>query len=211
MLEHGSPRVFDILFRSAPRLRNIVSASPSLPLPPVPVAAKAPPPPSPDPAAIQREEQQAIEKSLRQLRQAVEQLGTRYDAMAAEMRQAAVELAIAVAGRVVFDKLQAGDFPIEEMVRQATARLPAAPIVTVYLHPEDLALLQRRLSDKELSPLHGSQTRFEPDPSLRRGGCRAEAGEIHVLADLASHLAELRQQLLWSASHAQSGSGPSSP
>ncbi len=77
------------------------------------------------------------------VRQAVEQLGTGYDVMVAEMRQAAVELAIAVAGRVVFDKLQAGDFPIEEMVRQAVARLPAAPAVTVYLHPEDLALLQR--------------------------------------------------------------------
>ena len=185
---------------------------------------------------IQREERQAIEQTLAQVRQSVEQLGARYDAMAAEMRQAAVELAIAVAGRVVFDKLQAGDFPIEEMVRQAAARLPAAPAVTVYLHPEDLAVLQRRLASEEdketrrhgdkekestpffsLSPclrvsLSGkSEPCFESDPALRRGSCRTEAGEIHVLADLATQLAELRRQLLWSASHARSGSGPSSP
>ncbi|MGH7168673.1 MAG: FliH/SctL family protein [Gemmataceae bacterium] len=212
MLEHGLPRVFEIAFLTPPRPRDIVSASPALPLPSVPVvAAKPPPRPAPDPAAIQREERQAIEKTLAQLRRAVEQLGTRYDAMAVEMRQAAVELAIAVAGRVVFDKLQAGDFPIEEMVRQAAARLPAAPAVTVYLHPEDGELLQRRLTDNELSSVRGSEPRFETDPSLRRGSCRAEAGEIHVLADLANQLAELRQQLLWSASHARSGSGPSSP
>ena len=43
------------------------------------------------------------------------------------------------------------------------------------------------------------------DLNLPRGGCRAEAGEIHVLAELAGSLAQLRQQLLWSASHARSG------
>lgn len=212
MQEHASPYVFDVLFRASPRLRDIVAASLSQPLPSVPSPVKRPPPPPvPDPAAIQRAERQAIEQMLTQVRQTVEQLGTRYEAMAAEMRQAAVELAIAVAGRVVFDKLQAGDFPIEEMVRQAAARLPAAPAVSVYLHPEDVALLRRRLGDEALSPTREPELRIEADRSLKRGSCRAEAGEIHVLADLASQLAELRQQLLWSASHAQSGPAPSSP
>lgn len=213
MLAQGSPHKFEIVFSMSPRLRDIVSASPVLPLPPVPAASasKPSPPPTPDPAAMQREERQAIEQTLVQMHQAIEQLGTRYDAMAAEMRQAAVELATAITGRLVFDKLRADDFPIEEMVRQAAARLPAAPTVKVYLHPEDLALLQRRLSDNGLSPLCGSESSFETDPSLSRGSCRAEAGEIHVLADLAGQLAELRQQLLWSASHARSGPGPSSP
>jgi flagellar biosynthesis/type III secretory pathway protein FliH len=204
-----SPRLFDILFGTPPRLRDIVVASRALPLPPLPVAAPAKPPPTPEPADIQREERQAIEQMLTQLRQAVVQLGSRYDAMAAEMRQAAVELAIAVAGHIVFDKLQAGDFPIEEMVRQAVVRLPAAPAVTVYLHPDDLALLRRRLADSPMSPMQAMEPLFEADSSLPRGGCRAEAGEIHVLANLATQLAELRQQLLWSASHARSGSDPS--
>lgn len=212
MLEQASPRVFEIAFASPPRLRDIVRASPVLPLPPLPIRVtpmQPPPPPSPDPAAILRDERRMIEQTLAQMRQAAEQLGTSYDAMAAEMRQAAVELAMAVAGRVVFDKLQAGDFPIEEMVRQAVARLPSAPAVTVYLHPDDLALLRRRLADNSLSLLREPELRLEVDPSLSRGGCRAEAEEIHVLADLATQLAELRQQLLWSASHARSGSGPS--
>lgn len=211
MVQHASPHVFDLLFRTPPRLRDIVRASPAMPLPPAPIVAvpKPPPPAGPDPAAIQREQRQAIEQTLVQLRQAVAQLGSRYEGMAAEMRQAAVELAIAVAGRLVFDKLQAGEFPIEEMVRQALGRLPAAPAVTVYLHPHDLELLRRRLADSLLSPLRQTEPRLEADPSLRRGSCRAEADEIHVLADLATHLVELRQQLLWSASHAQSGPDPS--
>lgn len=160
-----------------------------------------------DPAQREREERQAIEQVLEQLKKSVDQFAASYHKMADEMRQAAIELAIAVAGRVVFDKLQAGEFPIEEMVRQALARLPAAPALTVYLHPDDLALLQRRLGDKPLLSARETQLRIEADASLRRGSCRAEAGEIHVRADLSDQLAGLRQHLLWSASHAQSGPG----
>lgn len=197
------PRGFEIVFRSWPQLREIVRASPHLPLP----AASYPKFPPPDPAQREREERQAIEQALEQLRKAADHLAAHYETMSDEMRQAAIELAIAVAGHVAFDKLQAGEFPMEEMVRQALARLPAAPSFTVYLHPDDLALLQRRVEDKSLLPAREAQVRIEADASLRRGGCRAEAGEIHVLADLADQLAGLRQHLLWSASHAQSGPG----
>jgi flagellar biosynthesis/type III secretory pathway protein FliH len=208
MLEHASPRVFEIAFRSRMPLRDVVRASPHLPLPPVPVAQRPALPTKVDPMQIVREERKAIEQVLAGLRAVVDQLGTRYDALVSEMRQAAVELAAAVAGRVVFDKLQASDFPIEEMVRQAVARLPVAPAVTVYLHSEDLALLRHRLADQSLLPANGPDVRLEADASLQRGGCRAEAGEIHVLADLANQLAELRQHLLWSTSHARSELAP---
>lgn len=210
MMENGSPRLFEIAFRSPPRLRDIVRSSPHLPLPPVPLAA-LPTPPPPDPARMALEDRQTIERVLNQMRSSVDRLGARYDAMAAEMRQAAIELAIAVAGRLVFDKLQTGDFPIEEMIRQAVARLPAAPLVTVYLHPDDLTLLRNRLGEQPLLPAKESELRIEADAALPRGGCRAEAGEIHVLGDLAGELAELRQHMLWSASHARSGPAPSAP
>ncbi len=207
MLEHSSPRGYEIVFHSSPRLRDVVRASPLVPLPSVPIA-KAPPP---DPAREEREERQAIEQVLEHLRLAADQLAVRYEAMIEEMRQAAIELAIAVAGRVVFDKLQTDEFPIEEMVGQAVARLPAAPALSLYLHPDDLTLLQRRLAGKSLLASRETTVRIEADASLRRGGCRAEAGEIHVLADLADQLAGLRQHLLWSASHAQSEPGPNAP
>ncbi len=201
------PRGFEIVFRAWPRLREIVRVSPHQPLPDV----SYPNTPPPDPAQREREERQAIEQVVEQLRETAEQLAACVETMSDEMRQAAIELAIAVAGRVVFDKLQAGEFPIEEMVRQALARLPAAPTFTVYLHPDDRALLQRRLEDKPLLSARETPVRIEADASLRRGGCRAEAGEIHVLADLADQLAGLRQHLLWSASHAQSGLGAAAP
>lgn len=197
MLDRDSTHEFEIVFLPSARLCEIVRASPHLPLPSVPA-----PPPQPDPAQQEREDRQALERILEQMHQSAEQFAVRYEAMVEEMRQATIELAIAVAGRVVFDKLQAGDFPIEEMVSQALTRLPPTPNLSLYLHPDDLALLQRRLGDQSLRPSRESQVRLDADSSLRRGGCRAEAGEIHVLADLADQLAGLRQHLLWSASHA---------
>lgn len=206
MLQHTSPREFQIVFRSSPRLCEIVRVNPHLPLPNVPPSRILE-----DPAQREREERQAIERVLEQLTNCANQFAAGYHAMAEEMRQAAIELAVAVAGRVVFDKLQAGEFPIEEMVRQALTRLPAAPTLTIFLHPDDLALLQRRLAAKPLLPAREAHLRIEADASLRRGSCRAEAGEIHVLADLTDQLARLRQHLLWSASHAQSGSSSAAP
>lgn len=201
------PRGYEIVFHSWPRIREIVRVSPHLPMPAVTPFQ----PPPPDPALREREERQAVEQVLEQLRKAANQLASGYEAMSEELRQAAIELAIAVAGHVAFEKLQAGEFPIEEMVRQALAHLPAAPSFTVYLHPDDLALLRKRLADRPLLPARETQVRIEADSSLRRGGCRAEAGEIHVLADLADQLTGLRQHLLWSASHAQSGPGAAAP
>jgi flagellar biosynthesis/type III secretory pathway protein FliH len=205
-------RVFEIAFRSPQPLRDVVLASPLAPLPPLPrPAPPAPPVVEASPAVLAQQERQAIEQVLTQLRSAAAQLATRHGSLVAEMRQAAIELAVAVAGRVVFDKLQAGEFPIEEMVRQAIERLPPAPVVTVYLHPADLALLRRRLADHPLTAARAVEVRIEPDTSLARGACRTEAGEIHVLADLASQLAELRQHLLWSAGHARPEPAPAAP
>jgi flagellar biosynthesis/type III secretory pathway protein FliH len=204
MPEHS----FEIIFPAAPRPCAIFQASPHLPLPPVPSPPSPPPsPPVQPPVQQEHEERQAIEQVLEQLRKAAQQLAARHNAAIDEMRQAVIELAIAISGRLLFDKLQAGEFPIEEMVRQALGRLPPAPVLTVYLHPEDRALLQRRLEDNLLLPGRETQLRIEADASLKRGGCRTEAGEIHVLADLADQLAGLRQHLLWSTNHAQSGSG----
>jgi flagellar biosynthesis/type III secretory pathway protein FliH len=209
MLDRNSANSFEIVFRATPRLGEIVRARLDLPLPTVPSPPPLASPASPT-AQQEREERQVIEQVLAQLRKVTEQFAARHDAAIEEMRQAAIELAIAIAGRLVFDKLQAGEFPIEEMVRQALSRLPPAPVVAVYLHPDDLALLQR-LADKPLLPARETQLRIEADTSLRRGSCRAEAGQIHVLADLSDQLAGLHQHLLWSANHVESETGLAAP
>ncbi len=208
-MKQGSPQVFEIAFPSRMPLRNVVRVSPHLPLP---AAAVVPPPPPrpvvPDPAQTAREERRAIEQVLSQLREAIREMGTRYTVLVGEMRQAAVELAVAVAGRLVYGTLNTGEFPIEEMVDQALKRLPASETVRVFLHPDDLALLRSRLDDRPVLSSAQTEVGLLADANLSRGSCRAEAGEIHVRAELSSQIAGLLRDLQGETVHAQPESGP---
>ena len=103
--------------------------------------------------------------------------------MLGEIRQAAVELGFAVAGRLVLDKAEAGDFPIEAVVRHVVARLSRKPTLDVHLHPKDLASLCEQLGGTALDA-GGPTIRFHADPTLSRGGCRAVAGGVTILSDL---------------------------
>ena len=132
---------------------------------PVPVLPPVPPPRSAD--DVHREERQIVEQTLSAMRQAIEQLATRQEANLAEMRQATVELALAVAGRVVFDKLQAGDFPIEEMVRQAIAQLPTAPEIVTDLASDRLGAAATATRRSSLIPASGGG----PDAAAWRLSC----------------------------------------
>ena len=57
------------------------------------------------------------------------------------MQKLAVELAVAIASRLLHDQIQAGDYPVENLVRTVVERLDTPQPVTVFLHPEDLAAL----------------------------------------------------------------------
>jgi flagellar biosynthesis/type III secretory pathway protein FliH len=128
------------------------------------------------------------------LQEAAARCEMQYDAMLAEMRQAAVELGLAVAGRLVLDSAEAGDFPVEVVVRHVVARLPRRTTIEVHLHPRDLESLRDRLGED--GSIGGPTVRFHADPAAARGACRAVAGGVTVLSDLSLQLADLRHHLL---------------
>jgi len=113
-----------------------------------------------------------------------------------EMQQVAVELAVAVASHVMYERLGSGEFPIEELVRAAVKRLDPGSAVTVRLHPDDLALLERRTSEEPLFALDTEELRLVADSEMARGDCRAETGDVAVLTKLEEHLDEIKRDLL---------------
>lgn len=141
------------------------------------------------------QERTAFENVLAGLHKAAAQIDATYDSMLSEMRQAAVELAIAVAGRLLHDKVDAGDFPLEKVIREVVDRLPTRRKVIVSLHPDDLSLLRQRRGEKALEA-ESPVLEFRADARLTRGACKAEAGGVTVLSDLKAQLALLRQELL---------------
>jgi len=132
---------------------RVTLADPSAPLPPV--RRPAPPPePVPEPVAVvpveqerraeqaAREERERLDGVLGQLLDVARDLRSAQRGRLEEMQRVAVELAVAVASNLLYERIESGDYPIEELVRDAVRRLEPRQAVTVRLHPEDLALLE---------------------------------------------------------------------
>ncbi|MBI3462416.1 MAG: hypothetical protein HY000_05060 [Planctomycetes bacterium] len=169
-------------------------------------AAGAAPPPSPAlrgrpqptkaaPDSSFAQEREALERVLSGLADAARRLTGWHDQLLGEVQHATVELALAIASRLIHQKIETGMFPVESLVRAAVKRLGESDAAVVHLHPEDLALLRRRLGDDRLSQ-EERDVRFVADSCLARGDCRVEADQWSIVSSLECQLADLRELLL---------------
>jgi flagellar assembly protein FliH len=153
-----------------------------------------------------REEGEALKRILTSLQNAAQAVATQQMEQLAEVRRVTVELAVAIASRLIHERILAGQFGVETLVRQVLEKLEPRQPIAVRLHPDDLALLKRRLpAGDPLANLENDKVRFVADPALSRGDCRAEAGDVRIVSHLQGQLEEIRQHLLRSVGHAQSG------
>jgi len=146
------------------------------------------------------QESEAVRRVLAAVNTAAQSFRAQQEQNLAQWQRLAVELAVVIVGRLTHDKIRSGDFAVEESVRKIVSQLASRQPVKVYLHPEDVALLERRLAGQPLFT-DASQVQVAADPGLSRGNCRADAGEVTLLARLDAQLAELRQQTLRSLAH----------
>ena len=73
--------------------------------------------------------------------------------------------------------------------------MPTRQPVEIHLHPDDVALLNRRLGDG--GEIAGKRTvRVVSDGKILRGDCRATVGDVEVWSEIATQLEELRDHLL---------------
>lgn len=142
-----------------------------------------------------REQRTALDHVLAELRQAVRMLHTRLDQLLPEIQHVAIELAQAIASKLVLNSLMADQFPIENLVREVIERLHTKDPLVVRLHPADLAVWQQH-GDQELLPSCEAELQIIPDASLSRGDCRATVGEITVVYDLRRQIEDIRRELL---------------
>ncbi len=138
----------------------------------------------------------ALNQTFSCLVEEMREIEQRRRASLAEMQQATVELAAAIASQVVYDTIDSGEFPIAATVQRVVNELQDEPVVTVRLHPDDLALLQTQMKADENSWSAAAELHFQPDKSLARGDCRADASDFGIMYKLQRHLAELRRFVL---------------
>lgn len=152
-----------------------------------------------------RQERDTWRRGLQELQGAVGQIDAQCALILNDVRVAAVELAHAIASKLVFQQLKAGTFPIERLVAEVLGRLNTHEPTTIRLHPEDLASLQK--DDESLQTLNPEGTlRLMADPKLARGDCKAACGEITIVYELQRQIEEIRRELLSTVSgHAEPG------
>ena len=176
-------------------------------------AVVAPPPPDPDVVLEQaraRGEQAGYadgyargrEDGERALRDQADRLASLLDAATHDVREALfelepqiIELAMAVAGRVVERELAADPELVVGVVRSALDAAAALPVVRVRVNPVDEPTLGAVWAS--LGPRNGgAPVELVADPSLQPGGCVIDTASGFVDAQPRTRLDELRMQVL---------------
>jgi flagellar assembly protein FliH len=111
------------------------------------------------------------EAMLRRLAATLEELGTLRQTMIRQSEQQMVELALAIARRILRREVMLDGDLILAMARVALDRLGEAASTTIRLNPEDCALALQRHGDNPL----GSRVRIVADAAVSRGGCLVES------------------------------------
>jgi flagellar assembly protein FliH len=112
-----------------------------------------------------------------------------------DCENAVVTLAIEAAQRLVAGLPISGEM-IEASIREALAQVEEATEFFIYLHPEDLALLQK-LNSPLLVPKGGRvQMRFESSAEVTRGGCLVQTRFGVIDARRETKVEQLKKALL---------------
>jgi flagellar assembly protein FliH len=117
------------------------------------------------------------EAVLQRLAQTIEELGTLRTALIRKTERQVVQLALAMAKRIVHREIALDRELLTTMARVALDRLGGNTTATIRLHPDDYAAtsVSRKADD-------GGIVKVVPDPVVRRGGCliQSDFGLIDV-------------------------------
>ncbi len=109
-----------------------------------------------------------------------------------EIEHALVDLAAAIARRILHDELASAPERVVAVVREALAGLPPQlRSVRLRVHPEDAALLREQLPP----PADVKDFEVVPDPELKRGDCRVLTESALIDASLDRRVRVVAQAL----------------
>lgn len=136
---------------------------------------------------------QQVREEAQRLRSLVEHAARPLAQLDQALEHELVQLALAVAQRLVQDQLAAQPAQVVALVRGALAALNGgAAEVRVLLHPDDLPLVEQQLSP----PPEIISLRLLADASLARGDCRLLSDGGHIDGRLTTRIAQLQAELI---------------
>ena len=135
------------------------------------------------------------EAMLRRLAQTLEELGGLRDNMVRQTERELVQLAVAIARKVLHREVTVDPELTAALAHIALERIGGATPATVRLHPDDYATV----AAGQVAPLGGRQVEIRPDPSVARGGCLVESEFGFIDASVDAQVAEIARAVLGDA------------
>jgi flagellar assembly protein FliH len=114
---------------------------------------------------------------------------------ARQAEEQVVELALAVAAKILMQEIRAERHEIDPIVKALLARLPAGQDAVLRMHPQDLLrcdLARAAGAEGDDAP---AGVRFLADSTVKRTECILETPQGFVRTDVESHLRELAAAL----------------
>ena len=152
-------------------------------------------------AAMQTEMQQQLTGGMARIssaRQALAVAGDEFrrvqEQLVGELEQNVVKLALEVAHKVLMQEVQAGNYQIEPIIKEALLHVSVRKNVVVRLNPEDYAVCEMAQQSGGVAPNAGD-LHFIADPMVPRAACVLETSQGVVESSVDGHLDEISKAL----------------
>ena len=138
-------------------------------------------------------EKTALAQACQAVQQIVNKLNQFYDKAFTEHREEIARLAVEIAGKILMQKVEKGDYEIEPIIKETLKNAPAHQDLVLHLNPADLAQCQKLQQEDDAGGLAG--VKLVADANVGRAQCVLESpkGIIESLID--KHLEQIFEAL----------------
>jgi flagellar biosynthesis/type III secretory pathway protein FliH len=111
-----------------------------------------------------------------------------------EHKEEIAKLSVEIARKILFQKVEKGDYEIESIVKEALSNVPTRQDVEVHLNPDDLVQCQKTLNDELNSTLSG--IKLVSDPNIKRAECSIKTPKGIIQSFIDEHLEQIGEALV---------------
>jgi flagellar biosynthesis/type III secretory pathway protein FliH len=134
-----------------------------------------------------------VEALCQALSSIIKELNKFFDEAVSIHREEIAALAVEIAGKILFERIEKGQYDIESIVKETLNNTPTHQDVVVHLNPEDAALCQKLQQDDKGCVFVGVQ--LVADPDIGRAQCRVETPKGIIKYIIDEHLEKISKAL----------------
>lgn len=139
-------------------------------------------------------EKSALASVCRALQEAVDQVNRSREELFEKYKEQIVKLSVEIAGRILAQKTEKGDYEIESIVQEALSSAPCRQDLVVRLNPDDLAGFQKAQQGRADSDL--GEVRFVADSGVGKAECVVETPKGIIQSLIGERLEQIAEMLM---------------